>query len=229
LVCVFAARNNRLFLAIWLYYLVTLSPILGITQVGAQAMADRYTYLPGIGMTFLAAIGFGLIFKKFRGSGRGKVLMRYMLVAGIGVLAFVYSVITIKQISVWKNTETLWSRVIEVKPMQVGKAYYARGNYYALHGEPEKALYDMNISLNIAESKQYKSDYKIYFSRGNIYLNMGRYEEAIADYTTAIKHDLVARPEYYFQRARAFQSIGRAEEAKRDLEFAQSLIMKMVL
>jgi len=49
-----AARKQKLWLSVWSYYVVTLIPVLGIIQVGSQAMADRYSYLPGIGPSLAA-------------------------------------------------------------------------------------------------------------------------------------------------------------------------------
>ncbi|MDP2689108.1 MAG: hypothetical protein Q8P48_03235, partial [Deltaproteobacteria bacterium] len=55
--CIWAFKKNRIFAALWLYYLVTLSPVIGIIQVGSQAAADRYTYLPSLGPALLVAAG----------------------------------------------------------------------------------------------------------------------------------------------------------------------------
>jgi hypothetical protein len=49
LTCIIAIKRQKLWMSVWGYYVVTLVPVLGIVQVGGQAMADRYTYLPGTG------------------------------------------------------------------------------------------------------------------------------------------------------------------------------------
>jgi len=55
--CVVLARKQKLWLSAWGYYVITLIPVLGIVQVGNQAMADRYTYLPGLGPFLVAGLG----------------------------------------------------------------------------------------------------------------------------------------------------------------------------
>ena len=91
----------------WWWFLVTLVPVTGIVRFGGQFVADRYTYLPHIGLAILA-----LSWLSARSSrhGRGKVLW------GGGVLILLLSTMTIRQIGYWQSGETLFRRAIALDP-----------------------------------------------------------------------------------------------------------------
>ena len=93
----------------WLWFLETLVPVIGIVQVGVQAMAERYTYLPFIGI-FIAAVW--LIGDAVANSPKLKVAAQLLAVAVIVACAFE----TRAQVKVWKNTVTLFTHVLEVDP-----------------------------------------------------------------------------------------------------------------
>ena len=69
---IFAKKGSRLYLTLWLYYLVTLVPVLGFVQVGSQAAADRFTYMASLGPALLAALGGYRIARKVPIKGRAK-------------------------------------------------------------------------------------------------------------------------------------------------------------
>lgn len=108
LIC--SARRNPGYLVAWLWFLIMLIPVIGLVQVGDQAWADRYTYLPGIGLLLLATAGWQTL--------------RAPRLAGI-VLAFgllsACAAGTWSQIQVWRNTRTLFEHAAAV----------TRGNYLA--------------------------------------------------------------------------------------------------
>lgn len=212
--CLLMVKRQKIWLAVWLYYLVTLFPVSMIVQVGSQAMADRYTYLPGIGPTIIVSIGIGLFFSKLRTSGKLGKSVGYGLITGIIAISTVYSVITVRQISVWRNTGTLWSRVIDLKPD--GLTYFTRGKYYELIGEYENALKDMTESLGFAERKGYSKIYEVYFARADIYFKTGNYQNALEDYDQAIKLNPAPAAEYYYQRGMALQMLEKTEQARDD-------------
>jgi Flp pilus assembly protein TadD len=103
-------RNRKPYcLAGWLFFLGTLVPVIGLVQVGEQAMAERYTYLPFIGL-FIAVVWLaGDAVAKFP---QLKVASLLLAVAVIVACALK----TDAQVKVWKNTESLFSHVIEVDP-----------------------------------------------------------------------------------------------------------------
>ena len=127
---VWAARRAPYLTVGWLWFLVTLAPVIGVLQVGWQAFADRYTYLPSIGL-FLAAVWgvadlAGLAGRRFFGrrlfgrrlSGRRPVGDRRLLHAG-GAVAFALlllglTAMTRRQVGTWRDSSTLWNHALEV-------------------------------------------------------------------------------------------------------------------
>ncbi|HOK07665.1 MAG TPA: tetratricopeptide repeat protein [Syntrophales bacterium] len=100
----------------WLWYMVTLVPVIGIIQVGNQAMADRYTYLPLVGI-FIAVVWLGADLAK-RAEGRRLVFI------AVGLAVIVALVFAARlQASHWRDTETLFTRSIAL----------TRGNYEAMN------------------------------------------------------------------------------------------------
>ncbi len=108
-------RRQPWLLAGWGWYLVTLLPVIGIVQVGQQAVADRYTYLPSAGIALMAV---------WWPAGRPWACRRAALlgaVAAVWLLAM--AGLTVRQISFWRGSETLFRRALAV----------TRGNHVALN------------------------------------------------------------------------------------------------
>ncbi|HEX4825865.1 MAG TPA: tetratricopeptide repeat protein [Candidatus Polarisedimenticolaceae bacterium] len=112
----------------WLWFLVTLVPVLGFVQVGKQGMADRYMYLPSIGL-FIAVAWMG----------------RRVLVAGIPIV-LALAVATFAQAKIWHDSVSLFTHAIEVAGpsatmcVDLGAAYEARGEIAAAREQYEKAI-----------------------------------------------------------------------------------------
>ncbi len=98
----------------WLWYLGTLVPVLGLVQVGAQAHADRYTYVPSIGLFVVVAWGLGELAARRPG-------LRSPLAAAAAAALAACAVLTARQLSHWKTTETLFAHALTV----------TRGNWMA--------------------------------------------------------------------------------------------------
>lgn len=118
------------FLAATAYYVVSLLPVLGIVQTGAQAAADRYTYLPSLAPFLLFSVGAAMA------SGyRVRILGPLSL-----ILALVLGFLTGGQIGTWKNTQVLWERVTEVYPDENADAYSRLGAAYLKAKRYDEAL-----------------------------------------------------------------------------------------
>lgn len=100
------------FIVGWLWYLGTMVPVIGFVHVGEQGMADRYTYVPTIG---LAIVGVWCVEDLCKRSAHRAVTIRAVTGLFVAVLC-TWSVLTWKQIGYWKNTETLWARAVAVSP-----------------------------------------------------------------------------------------------------------------
>jgi tetratricopeptide (TPR) repeat protein len=105
---VIRVRQRRPYLFVgWFWYLGTLVPVIGILMVGLQAMADRYTYLPMIGIYILAVWGAHDMF--------AKVSYRRSVLIFLAVVLFpLLSVVSWRQVGFWRNTTTLFSHAIDV-------------------------------------------------------------------------------------------------------------------
>ncbi len=106
----FAALRKMPYIFVgWMWYVITLLPVIGILQVGSQAMADRYTYIPYIGLFILFTWGICGFLGTYR---RGPALQ-----IGIGVPAILALIIaTDRQVGYWKNSGTLFEHAIAVSP-----------------------------------------------------------------------------------------------------------------
>lgn len=212
--CLAVAKKEKLWLSLWGYYVVTLLPVLGIVQVGEQAMADRYTYLPSFAPFLLAGLFVARIATSLDGlKAKSNVLVKPA--AGISVLFLVVSLtwLTYTQIGIWRSTIDLWSHVIRKDP-DISLAYRDRGVAFEKTGLYDKAIEDYNTS--IALDPRY---YKAYVNRAIIFEKTGRLDEAIADYSTAI----VLRPshyEIYMSRGNALIKTGQFDKAIEDFNRA---------
>ncbi|MHC4259742.1 MAG: tetratricopeptide repeat protein [Planctomycetota bacterium] len=122
------ARRRPWLVVGWVWYLGTLVPVIGLVQVGAQAMADRYTYIPIIGLFIIVAWSLPELLKRFR----------YKNVALGIAAAFVLSAMAIRtwqQVRHWQNSCTLFSHAIAVTKDNyvahhgLGSAFYKQGEY----------------------------------------------------------------------------------------------------
>jgi protein O-mannosyl-transferase len=98
---------NRAIFVGWLWFVGTLAPMIGLVQVGTQAMADRYAYLPMIGLFIMICWGIGEWAQELQ------ISLVWQRTAGI-VLLVVLAAIAHRQIGFWENNVTLWSRTLQV-------------------------------------------------------------------------------------------------------------------
>jgi Flp pilus assembly protein TadD len=146
-------RKQRPYLLFgWLWFLGTLAPVIGIVQVGDQAMAERYTYIPIIGL-FIAVVW--LIADAVAKSANLRVAAQILAVA----ILIVCVLQTEAQVKVWKNTITLFTHVLEVDPRgeipnsSLGVAYERQSNFKQAGEYFEQSLkYAPNWALTLSYS-----------------------------------------------------------------------------
>ncbi|MFQ5442324.1 MAG: tetratricopeptide repeat protein [Thermodesulfobacteriota bacterium] len=201
--CVIKFRK-KLFLSLWLYYLVTLLPVIGIIKVGPLEVADRYAYLPSVGPFILAGLGLALVMKK----AGGRPLKAFLIITAASILV-IFALMTRAQTRVWKGPITFWSEIIRIYPERVFIAYNQRGVAYAMAGKPELAIKDLNRAL-----KLFPDDRRLLFNRARVLGALGKYEEAIKDLSIIVSLD----PKAYYERGRLYEKTGRYEEALRDFK-----------
>lgn len=181
--CVAVAGRRPVYLSAWLVFLITLCPVLGLTQNGPQEMAPRFTYFPSMALSLLAALGIMWLLDRFSAARAGRIIVWL----GVGVLLASFASLTVRDISFWRDDVALWSRVIELQPHRFGRPYSQRAFILNRQGEYQKALTDINEALTIAERKQYAAIHEIYAQRARIKKNLQEFDGAAADFSKAIE------------------------------------------
>ena len=202
--------------AAWAYYGVTLFPVLGFVQVGGQAMADRYTYLPSLGPFLLAgaAVARGARYLAELGKpawlkGTGGALLGSLL----ALLAW----LSVGQMGVWRDSLGLWSRVIERAAVESEIPYNNRGEVLAKEGRFVEAIEDYGRALAVSPA-----DVVALNNRGTAFEGIGRADLALEDYDRAIAID-PAYARAYYNRGMLLGREGRYPEALRDYDRAIAL------
>ena len=190
----------------WLWFLGTLVPVIGIVQVGFQAMADRYTYVPLIGIFIMAAWGAPDIVKKWR-------YRREMLLAASAVIIVCLSILTWRQVGYWHSSMTLYDHTLKITQLN-WLIYNNRGVAHCDLGHYRQAMEDYAQAI---ESKPRYAE--AYNNRGIAYQKLGSYSQAIADFSRAIEIK-PAYEEAYNNRGAVYNGTGNYNEALADLSKA---------
>lgn len=221
----------------WFWYLGTLVPVIGLVQAGDQGMADRYTYVPYIGLFIIVAWGAGNLSSKLK---YGQIVTGVLSSAIILILA----VLTWFQAGYWRDSISLFSHAIEVtggnylaynnrgtcysqdkkrydlaiadytKAIEIkpdyAEALSNRGNAFKNKGEYDIAIFDFNRAVEINPNLS-----QVYNNRGTVYYERGDSDAAIADYNKAV----ILNPNYfeaYNNRGNAYNQKGLLEQAMAD-------------
>lgn len=200
-----ATRKNRAILFGSLFFLVNIILMfqIQILTQGIGLLADRFTYIPYIGLLFIVVWTIEKLVKN-------KKSIKYIPVLFMAIVITVFITQTFNRCKIWANGVTLWSDVIKKYPDEIITQYYYRSIEYGYLRQPEKAIDDCTRAIEL------KSDYKeAYYNRGNEYENLKQWDKAIADYTKAIEID----PDYetaYSNRGNSYGNLGQWNKAKAD-------------
>ncbi|MCX6305343.1 MAG: hypothetical protein NT040_10265 [Bacteroidetes bacterium] len=125
-----------------LFYAVTIALVLQFLPVGRAIMADRYAYIPSIGLFVVVGYFAGLLFNR-------KKYMVPVVILVAGYAGFLFF-LTRLQTRVWENDETLWNNVIRLYPLdnRVAIAYFNRAQFYQLENKPQEALKDLLVVVD---------------------------------------------------------------------------------
>ena len=141
--CIRRARSQPCLLAGWCWFLVMLLPVIGLVQVGMQSIADRYMYLPSIGLFIVVAWGMA-------GLASLSQWWRTGMVLGATGLILACLLDTRQQLHYWRNSVTLFSRATEVTRESNSMSNYLLGNAYAETGDMDAAARSFRTTLQIA-------------------------------------------------------------------------------
>jgi tetratricopeptide (TPR) repeat protein len=185
-VLVWTQRSSRPFLIFgWCWFLGTLVPVLGIVQVGVQAMADRYAYVPLIGVFVTVVwVAWGAV---------GKVAR----VVSIAVVLLSLSLLTIRQLGYWKSNYDLWSHTLAVTQNNL-VAEDKLGSALQALGRQDEAMIHFANAVRLDSLDPFGN-----FSLGADLQWHGHLREAIPHYEITIRQTNDAR-----LRADAYQNLG---------------------
>lgn len=207
-VIVFVLRRRRYLVTGWLWYLVMLGPVIGILQVGVQARADRYTYLPQIGLYLLLTWGTADLCARSR--------YRSVFLTSLASIILIPLIFSARaQTTYWQDGETLWLHALTcthdntIAQGNLALAYYAKGKTHeallhyekALQLEPNQASVHSGLGASYLEIGQVNESLAhlqraleidpnfadAHYNLGNTYLQMGRARDAISHYQKALE------------------------------------------
>jgi len=214
---------------------ITILPVLPL-----KIVADRYTYIPSLGIFLIIGEGFSWLYDwKIEYSKIVKTFLFIVLIGVIGALSF----LTWERCRVWKDSISLWNDVLRNNP-NILIAYIDRGTAFLNKREYDRAISDYNWALGMNPSDEKVSS--VYNNRGNAYAGKGLYDQALSDFSKALEMNpkyevaysnrgntyyakrlyeqaisdfnkaLEINPNYaeaYFNKALALEDIGRTREA----------------
>jgi tetratricopeptide (TPR) repeat protein len=214
---VLAARRQRAWLAAWGYYVVTLLPVLGIVQVGGQAMADRYTYLPSLGPFLLAGLGAAWAHAAAARASGSRRLANGVGMAAAAAAFLALSALTVVQIRTWKDSMSVFDAILANPARRSPMVLFHRGVAQQKAGRVGSAIEDYTEAISL-----FPPYHEAYFARATAYERLGRLDRALEDYGRAIS----LRPssyEAYTNRGLVNERLGRRGEAIADFTRAVAL------
>jgi protein O-mannosyl-transferase len=228
-----SARRSPYFTIGWFWYMGVLVPVVGIVQVGSQAMADRYSYISLVGIFVIIVWGLTDLIGRTR-------LARAALLAALIVVLVSFAGLSWIQVGTWKDSETLFSHAIAVTKdnhmahNNLGVALYERGDVEGAMEEYRESLRIMpsyvnancNLGLALAGRKLYAEAFNYYqkcihikpeyseahYNMGVALSDMGRKNDAIVQYREVLKN--------YPKHENAHNNLGTLLAEKGDLEGA---------
>ncbi len=203
-------RRHPYFVTGWFWFLGTLIPVIGLIQVGRQSMADRYTYVPLIGIFIILTWGAAIWLARWRVPA-GVVTVAALLVLGACAIQ------TESQLSCWQNSETLFRHAIALTSNNY-LAHDGLGRYLYQKGKRKEAIAEFHQALQInsddpdalnclgaamaiqhqySAAKQYFQqlvqlrpwDPVVHCNYGSILADQGNWTEAAAQFSEALRLD----------------------------------------
>jgi protein O-mannosyl-transferase len=213
-IVVVLAFRVRPYLAVgWFWYLGTLTPVIGLVQVGHQSRADRYTYIPLIGISIMVAWAAAEAFEKWP---RAKNAFAFAIVA----MCISWMLITWTQIKYWKDSAALYNRAIAVTDANY-LAHLNLGVDLAAQGHYQNALRELYTSIEENPDQAHARN-----SLGGVLFNLGRKDEAIEQFTQAIRLE-PQDAEPHSNLGNALVDAGKIDDAIRELNTALRLNPRM--
>jgi protein O-mannosyl-transferase len=196
----------------WFWFLGTLIPVIGLIQVGGQSMADRYAYVPLIGIFIMASWGAFQILQ-------GLKFPRMAMFAAAGIILVASACQSRKQLNYWQNDEILFRHVLAITKNNV-VAHVMLGANLADAGKLEEAIKHYQEALAIAPDDMFASH--VHYDLGNALSGAGQFAEAEKEYRIALRIDPNLFQAHY-NLGILLGSLGRREEAIEQITIAVRL------
>jgi len=209
---VIRAAPKRPYLVVgWLWYLGTLVPVIGLIQVGEQAMADRYTYIPLIGLFIMVAWGIPELVSGWR-------YQSALLIIAPAILLPILMISARLQVGYWHNSVTLFEQALRVTSSDNSMAHNNLGVALSDQGKLKEA------AAHYAEALRINRDYAdAHNNLGTIFTNQGRLKEAVVHYTKALR----IKPDFakaHYNLGKALFNQGKLKEA--EVHYTEALRIK---
>ena len=199
LAAVWRLRQTPYLFTGWFWFLGTLVPVIGLVQAGKQAMADRYAYLPLIGIFIVVVWGGFECLNRAKLPRAALFLLAWLCLAAGTVAAR-------RQLGYWRNDGTLFSHALAVTQNNE-QAEVTLGAYLEKVNEPAEAArhYRAAVALDA-------SDKNAHFDLANVLGDLGDVETSLKEYRAALRCDPAFYPAHY-NLAYELEHLGRREEA----------------
>ncbi len=199
---VIRAVSTRPYLLVgWLWFVISLIPVIGLIQVGPQASADRYTYLPYIGLSIMLAWGVPDLLAVLASKKRQVVSVALGLGAAVAM-----AVQTYRYLPHWQNDVTYWRRVVEIRP-DFARGYYNLALAVGAQGDVSEEMNLYRKALQV-DPRCIDANYGL----ANRLFSQGKLEEAAIHYQAELR----IQPHHagvHNNLALVLSKLGRAEEA----------------
>ena len=182
--------------------------MLQILGAGQGLLADRFTYIPYLGLFF----GVGYAFQKFTKDQTKPKFLQF----GMGAYLLLFAFLTWKQTKIWKNGESLWTHAL-INNNNIMTPWANRADYYQDTKNYDKAIADYKEAIVLNPKKT-----TLYNSLGKTYSDMGNVQKALENYNIGIN---LPNPfgEIYINRGVAYASLGQYDVAMQDINKGLSL------
>jgi len=209
------AKRRPYILFGWLWYLVTLVPVIGLVQVGGQGAADRYTYIPLIGIFVAIVWGVSDLVSSADGGSRSRWATPAAAASVVALVAF--GVVAHHQVYYWQDDVSVWTRAAEISPNEP-RIRYNLGCGYSMRGQMDLAISEfrltlkldpvridalINLGYDLLHTDRLKEAEKPFLrvvqldphnavphhDLGAIYEKWGQLDRAISEYTKAVRLD----------------------------------------
>jgi tetratricopeptide (TPR) repeat protein len=209
---VFTFRRQRYLVVGWLWFLGTLVPMIGLVQVGRQSMADRYAYLPVIGLFLIIVWGASQAIGRLRLPPTWLAAPAVLMVLALGGLTY-------QQIKYWHDSETLWTHSLQVTGQNFD-AEYDLARYLAQQGRAEETIVHFRKVVAMATN-----DPRMHLYLGTYEKAHGHAQEAVEQLQAVIRMpaDTTMKAEAYTYLGETYRQLGDDAESKENYMAALTL------